>query len=204
MSLRTTQTLSNQSFSADRYRLELSVRAKNGLNFIIGAAIVWSLIAVIWSLPYPVRQRALFTFFAPMPLLPLAFLFSKILKTEWIIADNPLAPLGLWLNFAQLFYFPFLIFAYMKHPEDFVMAYAIITGAHFFPYGWFYATKSYAVMAGIISVGATIIGLKAAPDQLFLIPAFVSAMLVVLAVWLFLDYRTNKARFEAVQFRTTV
>ena len=38
------------------------------------------------------------------------------------------------------------------------MALAIITGAHFFPYAWFCQTKSFAVMAGVITIGAAYIG----------------------------------------------
>src|SRR5882672_4040874 len=117
----------------DTLRLELSTKCKNGIDFIVAAAIIWSLIAFVWTLPYSATFNGFITFFVGAPMLPLAWLFSKILKTTWTIENNPLQPLGLWLNFAQLFYFPFLIFIYMRHPENFVMVYVIITGAHFFP-----------------------------------------------------------------------
>ena len=60
----------------------------------------------------------------------------------------------MWLNLAQLFYFPFLFFILRDNPTYFVMTYVIITGAHFFPYAWFYDEIGYAIFAGIISVGA--------------------------------------------------
>ena len=71
---------------------------------------------------------------------------------------------GLWLNFAQLFYFPFLVFILLAYPEYFIMTYAIITGAHFFPYAWYYKSAPYAIMAGIISVGAMVLGLFLSPE----------------------------------------
>ena len=48
--------------------------------------------------------------------MPLARLLSKPLRTIWTLPHNPLQPLGLWLNFAQLFYFPLLVFVYMRYP----------------------------------------------------------------------------------------
>ena len=85
------------------------------------------------------------TFIVGSLMLPFAFLLSKFLDTY---GCNPLQPLGLWLNFAQLFYFPFLVFILIKNPTYFVMVYVIITGAHFFPYAWFYNEKAFAIMAG--------------------------------------------------------
>ncbi|WP_407670473.1 DUF7010 family protein [Pallidibacillus pasinlerensis] len=37
-------------------------------------------------------------------------------------------------------------------PEDAVLYFDIIKGVHFFPYGWFYITKAYYVMAPVMSV----------------------------------------------------
>jgi hypothetical protein len=125
-------------------------------------------------------------------MLPLAWAMSKVFKTNWAIKSNPLQPLGLWLNFAQLFYFPFLMFVYSKQPQYFIMTYAIITGAHFFPYAWFYRTKAFAYMAGIISVGAMLIGLRVGTQELYLIPGFVVASLVLLSVLLVVSYKQNE------------
>ena len=77
------------------------------------------------------------------------------------------------------------------------MVYVIITGAHFLPYAWFYNTKSFAVMSVLISVGAMCLGLILPAQNLYLIPLFLSASLVVLAVWTGLDYQTKKKSVEA-------
>lgn len=92
----------------DKLRIELSVKSKNGLDFTTSACIVWLLIAFIWTLEIKPYDKSVFTFIVGGFVLPLAFLFSKLFKTNWTNKENLLQPLGLWLNFAQLFYFPFL------------------------------------------------------------------------------------------------
>lgn len=180
----------------DKLRLELSVKAKNGLDFIVSAIIIWSLISFIWTLSYSDYNKSVLTFIVGGPMLPLAFLLSKFFKTTWKVEGNPLEPLGLWLNFAQLFYFPMLVFMLIMKPEYFVLCYVIITGAHFFPYAWYYNTKAFAVMAGVISLGSMAIALTMQPANLYLIPLFMVAALLVLALWLFLDFRQSKLKYD--------
>ncbi|TGE29440.1 DUF7010 family protein [Hymenobacter metallicola] len=182
----------------DALRLELSVKAKNGLDFIVAASLIWSAITLIWMLPNSPGRNGLFTFCLGGVMLPMALLFSKVFRTTWTIKDNPIQPLGLWLNFAQLFYFPILIFIYSKYPQYFVMTYGIITGAHFFPYAWFYNTKSFAVMAGVIAVGCLLLGTRLPVDKLYYIPGFIVASLLVLAGWLYLDYQKKRPHYPAL------
>lgn len=184
------------AFSLDQLRLELSVKAKNGLDFILAAVVVWAAITGVWLLPNSAGRNGFITFFVGALTLPLARLLSKPLRTTWTLPHNPLQPLGLWLNVAQLFYFPLLVFVYMRHPQHFIMAYGIITGAHFFPYAWFYRAPAFAVLAGVISAGCLVLGLRLAPGQLYLIPAFVAACLVVLAVLLGRAYRQNQVAYQ--------
>lgn len=172
-------------------RLELSVRAKNGIDFILAASIVWIAITYVWTLPYPAYNKSIITFMVGGVMMPLAILFSKLLKTEWTIKSNPLQPLGLWLNFAQLFYFPFLFFVLFKMPDYFVMVYVIITGAHFFPYAWFFKSVAYAIAAGVISIGAMILGLILTQENYYLIPLFLSVSLLILAASLFMNYKSR-------------
>ncbi len=181
----------------DLLRLDLTIKAKNGLNFIVAAIIIWLSITYIWTLPYSIGSRGVLTFYAGGLMLPLAWVFSKLMRTSWNIPDNPIQPLGLWLNFAQLVYFPILVFVYLRYTEHFVMVYVIITGAHFLPYAWFYNTKSFAVMAVVISVGAMWLGLILPIGNIYLIPLFLSASLCVLAVWIGLDYQAKKKSIEA-------
>ena len=175
----------------DNLRTELSIKSKNGIDFVTSASIIWLCIAYIWSLGFSSYDKSVFTFIIGGLMLPTALLLSKILKTTWKNEDNPLQPLGLWLNFAQLFYFPFLIFALIKIPDYFVMVYAIITGGHFFPYSWFYRTKWYATFSGIIVIGALFFGLFLTTKKIFYIPLFLSVMLAFLTVLLYLDTKNK-------------
>lgn len=177
----------------DKLRNRLSIEAKNGIDFIISAAIIWAAIAFIWTLKADAYNKSILVFIAGGPMLPLALLLSKILKTKWKVADNPLQPLGLWLNFAQVLYFPFLIFILIKQPEYFVMTYAIITGAHFLPYSWFYNTKWYAVFAVIISFGGLILALSLCVENQHYIGVFTSISLFVLSILLRADYKKKGA-----------
>lgn len=173
----------------NKLKLELSIKSKNGIDFITSATIIWLVIAYVWTLPFSSYEKSIFTFIIGSFMMPLVLVFSKIFKTKWKIKDNPLQSLGLWLNFAQLFYFPFLVFILLKQPDYFLMAYIIITGAHFFPYAWFYNEKGYAIMAGIISVGALLISLNIVPEKMYLVGIFIGICLVILAFWISLSYK---------------
>ncbi len=184
--------MSISKLDLDNMRLELSINAKNGIDFMIAASIIWLVIGYIWTLSFTSYDKSILTFIIGAFMLPLAFLFSKILKTKWKLVDNPLQPLGLWLNIAQLFYFPFLFFILGEKSDYFAMTYAIITGAHLFPYAWFYNEKPYAIMAGVISVGVFLLALKLSVESFYLIPIFTSASLFILALLLYFSFTKKR------------
>lgn len=173
----------------DSLRIELSLSAKNGLNFITAAVLVWGIITIIWTLPYSSYNKSVLTFISSGLMLPLAFMFSKIMKTSWSLKHNPLDPLGLWLNFAQLFYFPILVIVLLVIPDYFIATFVIITGAHFFPYAWFYKENSYAVVAGIAAIGGMLLSLILDDEQVYFIPLFMTVSLIALSLSLFYGYK---------------
>jgi hypothetical protein len=178
--------------SLTKLKTEIQFQAKNGIDFILSAGILWLAISYIWTLEYTSYNKSIFTFMIGTTLLPLAFGLSKLLKTNWKVKDNPLQPLGLWLNFAQLIYFPFLIFILIKYPDYFIMAYAIITGAHLFPYAWFYDEIGYAVCAVIISIGTLVITLNIEVEKIWTVPLFTSTTLFLLAGWILIRNKKQK------------
>lgn len=169
----------------DQLRIGLSVKAKNGIDFITAATVLWLGISIIWALDLTAYNKSIYTFILSGFMLPLAFGFSKIYKTQWTVKENPLQPLGMVLNIAQLFYFPFLLFILSKSPEYFVMTYAIITGAHFFPYFWYYKEKAFAVFGGIIAIGSLFISIKVNSSDMFYTPAFTTVCLTILGIILY-------------------
>ena len=181
--------MSNSTQNLENLKLEIQLKAKNGVDFIFAASITWFGIFFIWRfLQNTSYEKSVFTFMFGAFLIPLALGFSKILKTNWKIKNNPLQPLGLWLNFAQLIYFPFLTFCLVKYPDYFIMAYGIITGAHLFPYAWFYSEIGYAVAAILISLGSMIIALIASPVNIFYVPLFTASVLIILGIWILIRY----------------
>jgi len=177
-------------------KLELSVKAKNGLDFIAAAGLVWALLAFVWTLPYPPQQKGFLTFCLGGLVLPLAWLLSKVLHTTWTLPHNPLQPLGLWLNIAQLFYFPLLAVVYARQPDYFIMSYAIITGAHLFPYAWFYHARAYAVLAGAMATGSMLLGLRLGRHEMYLIPVFMAGAFALLGLLLLVAYRRNNLLYR--------
>ena len=174
-----------------KLKKEIQLQAKNGIEFILAAGILWLAIAYLWTLDFTSYNKSIMTFIIGAFLLPMAFGLSKVLKTNWKIKDNPLQPLGLWLNFAQLIYFPFLIFILIKYPDYFIMTYAIITGAHLFPYAWFYDELGYAVVAVIISEGSMLIALNTAPETMWYVPLFTSIFLFILGIWIYVRWKNK-------------
>jgi len=77
-------------------------------------------------------------------------------------------------------------------PDYFAMVYVIITGAHFFPYAWFYKTNLYAIFAGIITVGALTLGLMLPLEKHFFIPLFMSVILMILSILLHFDSKKKQ------------
>jgi hypothetical protein len=78
----------------------------------------------------------------------------------------------------------------------FIMTFAIITGAHFFPYSWLYRTKWYAIFAGIITLGALSLGLYLEAGKIYIVPLAVTCMLVIMFLLLHHD-----ARLKSVEKR---
>jgi hypothetical protein len=71
---------------------EIQLKAKNGLDFIVAASILWFAITVIWTLDQSSYNKSIFTFMIGGLMLPLAFAFSKLFTTTWKIKGNPLQP----------------------------------------------------------------------------------------------------------------
>jgi hypothetical protein len=182
--------------SLQQLKSEIQVEAKKGVDFIFAATTLWSVITFIWLLNFPAYSKSVFTFMVGAAMLPLAFGLSKLFRTNWKLENNPLQSLGLWLNFAQLFYFPFLVFFLLKYPDYFIMGYAIITGAHLFPYAWFYNEIGYALAAGLISIGSLFLALFLPASYMFYIPLLTASIFLLLALRLLTSYSNIEPKLK--------
>lgn len=170
-------------------RNNFSIQGKNGIGFLLSALIVWLIITILFSSPITITQKNIFMLFATGLTFPLSVGISNVIKAVWKFSDNELGVLGLYLNLAQLIYFPIFFWGIIHSPANAVMLFAIITGAHFFPYGWFYNAKPYYIIAPIISVFILLLTLYLNGEKLWLIPLAMVILLASLVCFLLLDYK---------------
>lgn len=170
-------------------RNELSIKSKNGLPFLIAATIIWVIIFIIFSTQLSIISKNIFTLYSTGLMFPMSIFIAKIINADWKTNDNPLGKLGLYLNLAQIMYFPLLFWAFSKNPEYMIIFFSVITGAHFFPYGWFYNTKAYFVIAPITSITVMLLGWNIINKNLWQIPLVMIFLLIILSGWLYIDYK---------------
>lgn len=173
--------------TVDEHRIDIAKRGKKGLHFIIASVFIWCGILVVALLPIDIFTKNLLTFCLTAPLVPLAYMISKIIKAEFSAKSNPLNNLGTLFSVNQFLYLLIAMWVYSTVPTKMVMVMAIIFGAHLLPFGWLYKSKAYLVMSIVISLTAMITGI-------FYSAAVVSLVMVIFEVifciWLMLE---NKA-----------
>ncbi|WP_245780792.1 DUF7010 family protein [Gracilibacillus orientalis] len=170
---------------------DASVKGKNGIAFIMAATIIWLAITVVYSQTIPLQTKNIILLFLTAFLFPLALAVSAMVKADWKLADNPLGMLGLFLNLAQFMYFPIIFWAFIQSPKEMIIFFAVVTGAHFFPYGWFYEAKPYYIFAPIISVSIMLAGWRMEESQLWIIPLMMMIFLTILSLFLYGDYKSK-------------
>ncbi|ARJ37444.1 hypothetical protein CSV71_09770 [Sporosarcina sp. P21c] len=168
---------------------DLSIKGRNGISFILSASVIWLIITIIFMQSLEITQKNIGMLFSTGLMFPLSVGISYILKADWKFKNNALGSLGLYLNLAQILYFPILFWSMLKSPQDAIMIFAIITGAHFFTYGWFYNAKPYYISAPMIAIGIMFLGLYTTADNLWMIPLSMVSVLLLLSFALHMDYR---------------
>lgn len=171
-------------------RRDLAIRNQKGLSFILASIVLWAGIAVVWLLPIDnILTKNLLTFCCAAPLMPLAFIFSKLIKAEFSANDNPLNKLGIMFSLNQILYLLIAMWAYANAPTAMVMIIAMIFGAHLLPYAWLYISKAYLVMSILIPITILAAGLYLNKEQVFYLPLIMIGFEIILAVWLYTENR---------------
>lgn len=140
-------------------RVDCAKKQKKGLHFILTSVLIWSIIFVVQLLPLTMMLKNMLTFCASVPLCPVAYGISKLIKVDFQGKSNPLTKLGIIFTINQMIYLLIAMWVFTAVPGKLVMVYAMIFGAHLLPYGWLYLSKAYFVFAGAIPVLALILGL---------------------------------------------
>ncbi|HSR04363.1 MAG TPA: hypothetical protein VLM88_07260 [Proteiniclasticum sp.] len=147
----------------EEMRLDSALKQKKGLHFILASVIIWSAVLVIHLTGMPILTKNLFTFFVTAPLMPLAYMISKMIKVDFTNKGNPLTNLGVLFSVNQMLYLLIAMWVYPTVPDKMVMVLAMIFGAHLLPYGWLYSSRSYYAFSVLIPIVILIVGLSFPP-----------------------------------------
>lgn len=168
-------------------RADIARRGKKGIHFILASIIIWSGVFLIWMLPIEsVLTRNLLTFCITAPLMPVAYLISRMIHAEFSSVGNPLNNLGLLFSMNQFLYLLIAIWVYPTVPEKLVMVIAMIFGAHLLPYGWLYQSRAYMVMSVLITFGALLLGILTAPA---VVAAVMVGVEIIFSIWLTMELK---------------
>lgn len=151
------------NLNLDEMRLDSAVKQKKGLHFILASIIIWSAVLVDHMTALPILTKNLLTFCFTAPLVPLAFLISKLIHVDFTNKENPLTNLGVLFSVNQMLYLLIAMWIYNAVPQRMVMVLAMIFGAHLLPYGWLYQSKSYMILSAFIPVAALVVGINFPP-----------------------------------------
>ena len=168
-------------------------KQKKGLPFILASVPLWLAIWVIHISSLPILTKNLCTFCCSAPLVPLAYFISKVIGVDFQNKENPLSKLGLIFTVNQIFYLLIVMWVYAAMPDKMVMVYAMVFGAHLFPYGWLYRSKAYYIFSVIVPLGALILGLYHSAS---VIAVFMFIVEVVFCCCLIIENRAEKQQEE--------
>lgn len=175
--------------TVDEHRIDIAKKGKKGLHFIIASIFIWSAILVVALLPIEdLISKNLLTFCLTAPLVPLAYMISKLIKAEFSAKDNPLNNLGILFSANQFLYLLIAMWVYPTVPSKMVMVLAIIFGAHLLPFGWLYKSKAYFVMSVVISLTAMIIGILYSAAIVSLVMVLFE---IIFCIWLASENKAN-------------
>ena len=131
---------------------------KKGLPFVLASVVIWSLIFAVQFLSDDIRTVNLFTFVCCCLLMPLAILFSKVVKADIFRKRvNPFNGLALLCTLNQFLYLLIVMWAFSQKPDAMLMIYAMVFGAHLLPFGWLYDSKAYTIISVAETLGALVI-----------------------------------------------
>lgn len=144
----------------EELKKDCSIKQKKGIHFIIASVVIWSMVLIVQLTNLPILTKNLLTFCCTAPLLPIAFLISKILKIQFQDKSNPLNNLGILFSMNQIIYLLIAMWVYPTIPDKLLMVIAMIFGGHLLPYSWLYNSKAYMFFSIIIPILALVVGLN--------------------------------------------
>jgi hypothetical protein len=166
--------------------LNCAIKQKKGLHFILASIIIWSAVTLVHLSSLPILTKNLLTFCFTAPLMPIAYLISRIIRVDFTNKENPLTNLGVLFSLNQMLYLLIAMWVYPTVPEKMVMVLAMIFGAHLLPYSWLYTSNSYRIMAVIIPIAILFIGIN---FPAYVVAAVMMAFEIVFSLLLFAEVK---------------
>jgi hypothetical protein len=142
----------------NKLRIDCARKQKRGIHFIIASVVIWIGVTIIQYTHLPILTKNLLTFCFTAPLMPIAYLVSKIMKIDFQNKENPLTNLGILFSANQILYLLIAMWVYPTVPDKMLMIIAIIFGAHLLPFSWLYKSRVYMMMSVIIPILALVVG----------------------------------------------
>lgn len=170
----------------DALRKDCARKQKKGLPFILTSVLIWTGILCVHLTGLPIITKNLLTFCCAAPLVPVAFLVSKLIGVDFQGKDNPLTKLGLLFTVNQIVYLLIAMWVYHAVPDKMLMVFAMIFGAHLMPYSWLYQSKSYFAFSIAVPILSLIVGLMFQP---FVLAAVMIGVEILFNILLCLEVR---------------
>ena len=168
---------------------------KKGLPFMMASVVIWGVILGINYLDMDIVTINRYTFFSSCLLIPLAMSFSRMIKANsFRKSSNPIDKLGFLCTMNQNIYLLIVMWAYSRKPEEMVMLYAMVFGAHLLPFGWIYDSLAYKIASVLESVGALLIFLALGSVPMV---AFIIVMQIILCIALFIEVSKKESKVES-------
>lgn len=142
----------------NKLKQESQEMQKKGLPFMMASVVIWTLILLVQFMKKELITINLYTFMCSCLLLPLVYVFSKLIKADsFKKTENPICKLGFLCTMNQMLYLLIVMWAFNQKPEAMLMLYTMVFGAHLFPYSWVYDSRAYLVISVLDTIGALII-----------------------------------------------
>ncbi len=168
-----------ENLSLQELKTDNILKSKRGLSFIIASVPMWTAILIIHKTTLPIVTKNMLTFCCLVPLVPMAYIISKFIGVVFYNKNNPFAKLGILFAINQILYILIAMWVYSAVPDKMLMVYAIIFGAHLFPYGWLYQSKAYYALSVIICALALFIGYNYSPFTLAALMLFLDIIFCI-------------------------
>ena len=170
----------------DLLRNDCARKQKKGLPFILTSILIWTGILCVHLTGLPILTKNLLTFCCAAPLVPVAFLISKLIGVDFQGKGNPLTKLGLLFTMNQILYLLIAMWVYHAVPDKMLMVFSMIFGAHLMPYSWLYLSKSYFVFSIAVPILSLIVGLCFKP---FVLAAVMIGVEILFSILLCIENR---------------